>query len=236
MLRYLAERTTRRQDGSRGRTRVSGGGCDSEGPSRGACTASLQPHADETPSGATRARGTRGPHARWASPRPPGRPRAGAPLPLPAAPSGGRRRSGLRAGAVGVRRRRERASPGLGAAASGGPGRMRWPTSPGPATAPGREGDDGRGLRKRSRRQAAGPQEAGGGEPEARRREENRPKRRMVARVSGREVESDKSAKEKRKVTEASNDDLQPGIDLRTFCTGPWIDEVRDLCFLVSSK
>uniref|UniRef100_G1SWC3 Protein TOPAZ1 n=1 Tax=Oryctolagus cuniculus TaxID=9986 RepID=G1SWC3_RABIT len=91
---------------------------------------------------------------------------------------------------------------------------MRWPTSPGPATAPGREGDDGRGLRKRSRRQAAGPQEAGGGEPEARRREENRPKRRMVARVSGREVESDKSAKEKRKVTEASNDDLQPGIDL----------------------
>nr|XP_020771156.1 testis- and ovary-specific PAZ domain-containing protein 1 isoform X2 [Odocoileus virginianus texanus] len=88
----------------------------------------------------------------------------------------------------------------------------RLPPS-GPTTAPGREGDS-RGLRKRSRR--PGPGESGGCGPEAAGREESRQKRRMVARVSGREeVESDKSAKEKRKVTEASSDDPQPGIDLK---------------------
>ena len=90
------------------------------------------------------------------------------------------------------------------------------------------------GLRKRSRQ--PGPGEAGGCGPEARGREESRQKRRTVAQASGKEVESDKSAKEKRKVTEASSDDPQPGIDLRTACTRSWISEVRDLCFLVSSK
>ncbi|XP_053077774.1 protein TOPAZ1 isoform X5 [Acinonyx jubatus] len=89
---------------------------------------------------------------------------------------------------------------------------MRPPLPSGPAAAPGREGDS-RGLRKRGRR--PGPGEAGSCGPEATGREESRQKRRMVARASGREeVESDKSAKEKRKVTEASSDDPQPGIDL----------------------
>uniref|UniRef100_A0A7N5KF40 Protein TOPAZ1 n=1 Tax=Ailuropoda melanoleuca TaxID=9646 RepID=A0A7N5KF40_AILME len=70
-----------------------------------------------------------------------------------------------------------------------------------------------RGLRKRGRR--PGPGEAGGCGLEAGGHEESRQKRRMVARASGREeVESDKSAKEKRKVTEASSDDPQPGTDL----------------------
>ncbi|XP_053077777.1 protein TOPAZ1 isoform X8 [Acinonyx jubatus] len=93
---------------------------------------------------------------------------------------------------------------------------MRPPLPSGPAAAPGREGDS-RGLRKRGRR--PGPGEAGSCGPEATGREESRQKRRMVARASGREeVESDKSgeAKEKRKVTEASSDDPQPGIDLKT--------------------
>nr|XP_060494028.1 protein TOPAZ1 isoform X4 [Panthera onca] len=91
---------------------------------------------------------------------------------------------------------------------------MRPPLPSGPAAAPGREGD-ARGLRKRGRR--PGPGAAGSCGPEATGREESRQKRRMVARASGREeVESDKSgeAKEKRKVTEASSDDPQPGIDL----------------------
>ncbi|XP_045654318.1 protein TOPAZ1 isoform X1 [Ursus americanus] len=89
---------------------------------------------------------------------------------------------------------------------------MRRPLPSGPAAAPGREGDV-RGLKKRGRR--PGPGEAGGSGLEAGGREERRQKRRMVARASGREeVESDESAKEKRKVTEASSDDPQPGIDL----------------------
>ncbi|KAL2803976.1 protein TOPAZ1 [Daubentonia madagascariensis] len=70
---------------------------------------------------------------------------------------------------------------------------MRRPLPPGPVTAPGREGD-ARGPRKRGRRPAPGPTEAGGCGPEAVGREESRQKRRMVARASGRdEVESDKS-------------------------------------------
>ncbi|XP_073758812.1 protein TOPAZ1 isoform X4 [Callorhinus ursinus] len=89
---------------------------------------------------------------------------------------------------------------------------MQRPLPLGPAAAPGREGD-ARGPRKRGRR--PGPSEAVGCGPEAGGREESRQKRKMVARASGREeVESDKSAKEKRKVTEASSDDPQPGIDL----------------------
>uniref|UniRef100_A0A8C0SML5 Protein TOPAZ1 n=1 Tax=Canis lupus familiaris TaxID=9615 RepID=A0A8C0SML5_CANLF len=80
----------------------------------------------------------------------------------------------------------------------------------GPSTDP-REGE-ARGPRKRGRR--PGPSEAGGCGPEAGGCEDSRQKRRMVARAPGREeVESDKSAKEK-KVTEASSDDPQPGIDL----------------------
>lgn len=74
---------------------------------------------------------------------------------------------------------------------------MRWPlSSPGPATAPGREesDDDVRGLRKRSRRQVAGPEEeAGGCGPQVGRREETRQRRKMVARASGRDVEGDTS-------------------------------------------
>uniref|UniRef100_A0A8C0ZRU1 Protein TOPAZ1 n=1 Tax=Castor canadensis TaxID=51338 RepID=A0A8C0ZRU1_CASCN len=89
---------------------------------------------------------------------------------------------------------------------------MRPP--PGPATAPGREGDT-RGPRKRGRRLAPGPGEVGGCGPEVRGREESRHKRRMVAWMSGKEeVESDRLGKEKGKVTEASSDDPQPGIDL----------------------
>ncbi|XP_039086274.1 protein TOPAZ1 [Hyaena hyaena] len=89
---------------------------------------------------------------------------------------------------------------------------MRRPLPSDPATAPGRE-DEAPGLRKRGRR--PGPSEAGSCGAEARGREESRQKRRMVARAPGREeVESDKSAKEKRKVTDASSDDPQPGIDL----------------------
>uniref|UniRef100_A0A8C7AHU4 Protein TOPAZ1 n=1 Tax=Neovison vison TaxID=452646 RepID=A0A8C7AHU4_NEOVI len=89
---------------------------------------------------------------------------------------------------------------------------MRRLLPSGPTAAHGREGDT-RGPRKRGRR--PGPGEAGGCGPEVWEREESRQKRRMVARASGREeVESDKSAKEKRKVTEASSDDPQPGTDL----------------------
>jgi hypothetical protein len=67
---------------------------------------------------------------------------------------------------------------------------MRPP--PGPATAPGREGDT-RGPRKRGRRLAPGPGEVGGCGPEVRGREESRHKRRMVAWMSGKEeVESDR--------------------------------------------
>ena len=74
---------------------------------------------------------------------------------------------------------------------SGSPGRMRRLPPSGHTMAPGREGE-ARGLRKRSGR--PGPGEAGGCGPEAAGREESRPKRRMVARASGREeVESDKS-------------------------------------------
>ncbi|XP_058534833.1 protein TOPAZ1 isoform X2 [Ochotona princeps] len=95
---------------------------------------------------------------------------------------------------------------------------MRWPlSSRGPATAPGREesDDDVRGLRKRSRRQAAGQEEeAGGCGPQVGRREETRQRRKMVARASGRDVEGDTSAKEKRKFAEVSSDDLQSGMDL----------------------
>uniref|UniRef100_A0A8C0QVU0 Protein TOPAZ1 n=1 Tax=Canis lupus dingo TaxID=286419 RepID=A0A8C0QVU0_CANLU len=88
---------------------------------------------------------------------------------------------------------------------------MRRPLPSGPAAAPRREGE-ARGPRKRGRR--PGPSEAGGRGPEAGGCEDSRQKRRMVARAPGREeVESDKSAKEK-KVTEASSDDPQPGIDL----------------------
>uniref|UniRef100_A0A671F4E1 Protein TOPAZ1 n=1 Tax=Rhinolophus ferrumequinum TaxID=59479 RepID=A0A671F4E1_RHIFE len=89
---------------------------------------------------------------------------------------------------------------------------MRRPPPPsGPTKAPGRESDK-RGLRKRGRRPEPG--EAGSCGPEARRHEESRPKR-MVTRASEREeVESDKSGEEKRKATEASSDDPQPGIDL----------------------
>ncbi|XP_038287634.1 protein TOPAZ1 isoform X2 [Canis lupus baileyi] len=90
---------------------------------------------------------------------------------------------------------------------------MRRPLPSGPAAAPRREGE-ARGPRKRGRR--PGPSEAGGCGPEAGGCEDSRQKRRMVARAPGREeVESDKSAKEK-KVTEASSDDPQPGIDLKT--------------------
>ncbi|KAM9185768.1 protein TOPAZ1 [Dugong dugon] len=91
---------------------------------------------------------------------------------------------------------------------------MRRPNPSGPAAARGRE-VEARGLRKRGRRAAPGPGEAKGCGPEPAGREENRQRRRMVAPVSGREqVESETSAKEKRKVTEASRDDPQPGIDL----------------------
>ncbi|KAM5314455.1 protein TOPAZ1 [Glossophaga mutica] len=72
---------------------------------------------------------------------------------------------------------------------------------------------DARGLKKRGRRPQAG--EAGVCGPEARRREESRQKRRMVARACEREeVENDTAAKEKRKVTGASSDDPQPGTNL----------------------
>uniref|UniRef100_A0A2K6F4I7 Protein TOPAZ1 n=1 Tax=Propithecus coquereli TaxID=379532 RepID=A0A2K6F4I7_PROCO len=120
---------------------------------------------------------------------------------------------------------------------------MRRRLPPGPVTVPGREGE-ARGLRKRGRRLAPGPDEAGGCGPEAGGREESRHKR-MVPQASGREdVESDNSgevsgaekaerlwagrspqegelplqlgrhSKEKRKVTEALSDDPQPGIDV----------------------
>ncbi|KAK2499610.1 hypothetical protein MC885_004707, partial [Smutsia gigantea] len=88
---------------------------------------------------------------------------------------------------------------------------MRRPSPSGPAKALGREGD-ARGPGKRGRR--LGPGEVGGCGPEAVEREESTQKR-MVAWASGREeMESDKSAKEKRKVTESSSDDPQPGTDL----------------------
>nr|KAF6421408.1 testis and ovary specific PAZ domain containing 1 [Molossus molossus] len=89
---------------------------------------------------------------------------------------------------------------------------MRRPPASGRTTSCGREGD-ARGLRKRGRRPEPG--ETGGCGPEARAPEEGRRKRRVVARASEREeVESDKSAKEKRKVTGVSSDDTQPGTDL----------------------
>uniref|UniRef100_A0A8C3X2M9 Protein TOPAZ1 n=1 Tax=Catagonus wagneri TaxID=51154 RepID=A0A8C3X2M9_9CETA len=91
---------------------------------------------------------------------------------------------------------------------------MRRPLPSGPAMALGREGD-ARGPRKRGRRPAPESSEVEDGRPEVGGHEESRQKRRMVARASEREeVESDQSAKEKRKVTEASSDDPQPGIDL----------------------
>uniref|UniRef100_A0A8D1CUW4 Protein TOPAZ1 n=1 Tax=Sus scrofa TaxID=9823 RepID=A0A8D1CUW4_PIG len=91
---------------------------------------------------------------------------------------------------------------------------MRRPPPSGPATAPGREGDT-RGPRKRGRRSGPESSEVEDSGPEAGRREESRQKRRMVARASEREeVESDQSAREKRKVTEVSSDDPQPGTDL----------------------
>uniref|UniRef100_A0A8C5Z7Y1 Protein TOPAZ1 n=1 Tax=Marmota marmota marmota TaxID=9994 RepID=A0A8C5Z7Y1_MARMA len=87
---------------------------------------------------------------------------------------------------------------------------MRRPPPRGSTTAPGREGE-ARGPRKRGR----GLGEAGGYGLETRGREESRQKRRMVARASGRaEAENDQTGEEKRKVTEASSDDSQPGIDL----------------------
>ncbi|XP_013368971.1 PREDICTED: testis- and ovary-specific PAZ domain-containing protein 1 isoform X2 [Chinchilla lanigera] len=88
---------------------------------------------------------------------------------------------------------------------------MRRPRLPAdPATALGREGD-ARGPRKRGRRPAPRPGEEGGHGPEAKGLEEGWRKRRVAARASaGPEVE----AKEKRKITEASSDDQQPGIDL----------------------
>ncbi|XP_006868837.1 PREDICTED: testis- and ovary-specific PAZ domain-containing protein 1 [Chrysochloris asiatica] len=91
---------------------------------------------------------------------------------------------------------------------------MRRPPPPGPAEAQGCE-VEARCLRKRGRRAASESGEAGGCGPETGGREENRPKRRMVTRVSGsEEVENETSAKEKRQVTEASSDDPQPGNDL----------------------
>ncbi|KFO33284.1 hypothetical protein H920_05472 [Fukomys damarensis] len=88
---------------------------------------------------------------------------------------------------------------------------MRRPRPPaGPTSAPGREGDT-QGPRKRGRRPAPRPGEKGDRGPKAEGLEEGGRKRRVAARVSaGPEVE----AKERRKITEASGDDLQPGIDL----------------------
>ncbi|XP_073088553.1 protein TOPAZ1 [Manis javanica] len=85
---------------------------------------------------------------------------------------------------------------------------MPRPPDSGPAPAL-RRGGDARGPRKRGRR--LGPGKAGG--PEAVEREGSSQKRRMVSRASGR-GETGASAKEKRKVTESSSDDPQPGTDL----------------------
>uniref|UniRef100_A0A8C9AM91 Protein TOPAZ1 n=1 Tax=Prolemur simus TaxID=1328070 RepID=A0A8C9AM91_PROSS len=70
---------------------------------------------------------------------------------------------------------------------------MRRPLAPGAVMAPGREGEEARGSRKRGRRLAPGPDEAGGCGPEAAGREESRHER-MVSRAPGREeMERDKS-------------------------------------------
>uniref|UniRef100_A0A8C2M451 Protein TOPAZ1 n=1 Tax=Cricetulus griseus TaxID=10029 RepID=A0A8C2M451_CRIGR len=93
---------------------------------------------------------------------------------------------------------------------------MRPPTPPpGPATAPGREGD-ARGLRKRSLQLTPEPDKVGGCSLEARgREEESRQKRRAVAQASGGEAtEGDKLAKEKGNISEAPSEDPQPGTDL----------------------
>nr|KAF6335921.1 testis and ovary specific PAZ domain containing 1 [Pipistrellus kuhlii] len=91
---------------------------------------------------------------------------------------------------------------------------MRRQAPAGPAVSGGREGP-ARSLRKRGRPRPPGPGEAGARGPDAAGPEEGRRKRRMVGRASEREeVDSDKSAKEKRKVTGASSDDPQPGADL----------------------
>ncbi|XP_021113011.1 testis- and ovary-specific PAZ domain-containing protein 1 isoform X1 [Heterocephalus glaber] len=88
---------------------------------------------------------------------------------------------------------------------------MRRPRPPaGPTSAQGREGN-ALGLRKRGRWPAPGPSEESGRGPRPVGFEERRRKRIVAAPASaGPEVE----AKEKRKITEASSDDLQPGSDL----------------------
>ncbi|XP_050996235.1 protein TOPAZ1 [Acomys russatus] len=95
---------------------------------------------------------------------------------------------------------------------------MRPPTPPpGPAMAPGREGE-ARGPRKRGLPLTPEPGEAGGCSLEARAHEEEEEsgqKRRALAQAAGRaEAEGDKSAKEKGKVIEAPSGDPQPGTDL----------------------
>ncbi|XP_049633632.1 protein TOPAZ1 [Suncus etruscus] len=100
---------------------------------------------------------------------------------------------------------------------AGSVGRMRRPPlTSGPATAAEEQASEARGLRKRGRRRpdvgpAATTTEGGGGSPEA------RPKRKVLARVPEAEREeagSGKSSARKRKITEASSDHPQPGIDL----------------------
>ncbi|XP_063117067.1 protein TOPAZ1 isoform X1 [Cavia porcellus] len=89
---------------------------------------------------------------------------------------------------------------------------MRRPRPPADSgTAPGREGD-ARGLRKRGRRPTSRPGgEEGGRGPEAKGREEGGRKRKVAARAS---TGPEAKAKDERKITEASSDDQQPGIDL----------------------
>ncbi|XP_006893117.1 PREDICTED: testis- and ovary-specific PAZ domain-containing protein 1 [Elephantulus edwardii] len=96
------------------------------------------------------------------------------------------------------------------AAAPGGHRCMRRPQAQGPAAARGRE-VEAQGLRRRGRRAApASPGEDGGCGPE-----DSRPRKRMVPPGSGREeAESGKPTKEKRKITDASSDVLQPGMNL----------------------
>uniref|UniRef100_H0XLF6 Protein TOPAZ1 n=1 Tax=Otolemur garnettii TaxID=30611 RepID=H0XLF6_OTOGA len=93
---------------------------------------------------------------------------------------------------------------------------MPRPQPLGLMTARGREGE-ARGLRKRGRRPAPGPDEAAGCGPEAGGREENRQKRNMVALASGREeAESDKSGEESgagraaRRPVEGPGDQVSP--------------------------
>ncbi|XP_066207328.1 protein TOPAZ1 [Saccopteryx leptura] len=87
---------------------------------------------------------------------------------------------------------------------------MRRPPRSAPTASSGHDGG-ARSLRRRGRRPE--PREAAVCGPEAAGREESRQKR-MVARASKREAESDQSAKEKTKITGASSDDPEPGTDL----------------------